>query len=62
MKLVGSEVVVSVCPDDIYMYWREQWRDVAQNIVNMTVKESLREILGKVIRHVDFGVNVFQEN
>ena len=44
------------------MYWRVRWRDVAQDEVDEMVKKSLREILGKVIRHVDFGVNAFQEH
>ena len=44
------------------MYWRVRWRDVAQDKVIVTVKKSLREIIGKVIGHVDFGVDAFQEH
>jgi len=35
---------------------------VAQDKVIVTVKKSLREIIGKVIGHVDFGVDAFQEH
>ena len=41
---------------------RVLWRDVAEDVVHVTTGSKWAEFFREVVHHVEFGVNVFEDN